>query len=263
MILPSMRKYSATQKRLSAPLVLLPGWGFDEAVWQPLLPYLQTWANVESLSLEVGTSGPDEYCAELAKVLPEHCVLLGWSLGGMLATRLVALYPERIRGLITLATNASFVARPHWPDAMAPEVFEQFYQRVSNNPQRGLKRFCQLVAKGGARASEQLPWLERCLLEQQAEPHLSGLDFLAAIDNSALLDKITCPSLHILGGGDALVPVAAAEVMKQKIKSLQSLQVLTSAGHLLHSPSEAVIPKLDGFFTGCLDGSLDFGGVTG
>ena len=56
----------------------------------------------------------------IAKHLPEACILCGWSLGGMMATRLAGLYPLKIKALITLAANVSFVADMQWPDAMAP-----------------------------------------------------------------------------------------------------------------------------------------------
>ena len=52
----------------------------------------------------------DAVSDQLASQLPANCVLMGWSLGGMLAMHLAARYPQQVKGVITLATNAKFVA---------------------------------------------------------------------------------------------------------------------------------------------------------
>ncbi len=83
------------------PLVLLHGWGSDSRIWQTVRPELTRHLHVleidlpgfgQSLALE--QDGLDDYLEAINAVLPPRCTLLGWSLGGMLATRLVSRYPR-------------------------------------------------------------------------------------------------------------------------------------------------------------------------
>ena len=68
---------------------------------------------------------------ELEALLPEGCLLLGWSLGGMLAGQLAS---SPGKGLLTLAANPSFIARPHWPEALEAEVLANFHSSFAQDP---------------------------------------------------------------------------------------------------------------------------------
>ena len=109
---------------------LLPGWAMAPATMQPLreallerLPgYL---VNCHALpAIQLSSMEPD--LAALAEALPPG-VLVGWSLGGMLALQLQRRYPERFSAVITIASNACFVTRqrpssvlPCWLPRVAP-----------------------------------------------------------------------------------------------------------------------------------------------
>ena len=56
-------------------------------------------------------------------------VVIGWSLGGQLATQLVNTFYEQTgqtKILITLASNPCFVTNDNWQTAMPADVFSQF-----------------------------------------------------------------------------------------------------------------------------------------
>ncbi|MDZ4337466.1 MAG: transporter, partial [Pseudomonas sp.] len=133
-------------------LILLPGWGLGTAPLQPLAealrgldPRLQV--QVETLPLLV-SSDPADWLDELDANLPEDAWLGGWSLGGMLASELAARRGDRCCGLLTLASNPSFVAHEQWPSAMAGETFDAFLAGCKADPRMTLKRFSLLCAQG-------------------------------------------------------------------------------------------------------------------
>ena len=133
-------------------LVLLPGWGLGSAPLEPLEAALQGLDERLRVQIEPlpapGSADLDEWLGELDSALPEDVWLGGWSLGGMLAAELAARRGERCCGLLTMASNACFVARDDWPQAMPANTFAEFQAACAANPAVCLKRFSVLCAQG-------------------------------------------------------------------------------------------------------------------
>ena len=232
-------------------LVLLHGWGVDSKCWQPLMPHLQKMANVLAIDLpgfgesaEVEHFALDNVTALIASYLPSQSILLGWSLGGMLALELASRYPQKIVGLVTLAANIKFVAGDGYNTAMLPLVNRQFNEAFVQNPAASLKMFFGLLVQGDSH--------ERTLLKKirgLAEPEKinknwqQALELLAVIDNRAAFSAIKQPGLHLLAGQDVLVPASAAQAL-EKANSNQTLVVIPGAAHALHWSQPEVIAKL-------------------
>jgi malonyl-CoA O-methyltransferase len=252
---PCLQNPSLQKQSLSNDIVLLHGWGSGSQSWQPLIPALQNIANV--IALDLPGFGESEAIPEftldaveqlIAARLPEKCVLMGWSLGGMLAVQIAARYPQKISRLITLAANAKFVASRDYETAMPLAVNRQFNKGFAADSQATLKLFSGLLAQGDTN--------ERALLRQirvLAEPDkinpnwLQALALLSQLDNREAFAQLTQPGLHFLAEKDALVPVAAGQALAQ-LNSQQSVQVVAGAAHALHwSQSELVLQAVQDF----------------
>lgn len=224
-------------KTLAAPLVLLHGWGNDSRVWQPLIPLLQQAGDV--ITLDLPGFGDSPFCETIEHTLillkdavPMGANLLGWSLGGMLATRFAAQYPNRINKLITIATNLSFISRDNWPWAMAPKVLDSFIEQFAANPEPTLKQFSALEAKGDCNERALIRWLRNNSAD--AQPHwLNGLSWLGELDNRAAFSALTLPSLHLFGDADALLPVNVVQSLSS-LNQYAQVDVLAGAGHAPH-----------------------------
>lgn len=218
----------------SPRLILLPGWGLGRAALEPLAAALceqDAALRVELADLPALTSSdPQEWIAELDARLPQDCWLGGWSLGGMLATALAARRGARCRGLVTLASNACFVPRADWPQAMTAEAFAAFRAGCADDAAATLKRFALLCAQGGAEARAVGRQLQQGLPAQDAAQLLAGLDVLAALDNRAALASFAGPQLHLLAEGDALVPAAAAAALLELLPAGE-VDLLEQSGH--------------------------------
>ena len=236
--------YNAACKNtpLPATIVLLHGWGFDSRSMQPLQTMLSQWAEVWLLNLSYSQQTTDALCEKIAELLPKNSILLGWSLGGMLAVNLVvnkwaSKKNKSILGLITLAANAKFVADESWPTAMAPKAFNYFVTGFNKNPARQCQRFNQLIAEGDAEHTAQLPWLQANGVNldksEAVADLLNGLKLLEQIDNTQALKANTVPALYLFGENDSLVPSEAAA--KIPCANSQTI-VLKNRGHCLHYP---------------------------
>jgi len=246
------RYTGSTPHAIIAPIVLLNGWGMSAQIWQTIIPFLQQWTDVVVMDV-VYESDVDVLCEKLHKKLCRPCILMGWSLGGMLATRITVMHPQLVSGLITLASNAQFVASDDWPTAMSREVFSAFHQAYKDNAEKTLQRFSKLVLQGDVHRRDQKRYLQSLFTSIKTTPqplthYLSGLDLLRDINNQTALQKITCPALHCFGESDALVPVQTVEKI-QKINVHHQYEVMARSGHLLHMPSKRLEVVLNHFIT--------------
>lgn len=212
-------------------LILLPGWGLDGAVLQPLADALGYELSVQVPALpRLGSAATADWLDELDTRLPHDCWLAGWSLGGMLATALAARRGERCRGLITLASNACFVASDSWPTAMSAQTYAAFYESCQENPGATLKRFAMLCAQGGADARGLSRQLQSHLSSSDESALLAGLRLLASLDSRAALAAYSGPQLHLLAEQDALVPAAAGDALLALLPAGE-VDVLEECGH--------------------------------
>lgn len=220
--------------------VFIHGWGSDSRLWAALcerLPGEHHFIDLPGFGAAAAdVFDPDVFIDRIATQLPDNCILLGWSLGGMIVTQLAWRYPHKVRALITLAANAVFVAREDWPQAMAQSTFNPFLDDFQRDPQETWSRFCALQALGDGNRKPVL----KALKEQTppgAATHAAwrnGLDWLAQLDNRKALAEIRLPQLHLLGAGDALVPAACAQPLADLLPIIGRAELLAGLGHAPH-----------------------------
>ena len=246
------------------PLVLLHGWGADSRVWNDALEYFPE-REVYTVDLPgFGDSGPlnsscfdqrtTQFEAAVLALLPPRFVVVGWSLGGMLATQLAARNPDRVVSLVTLATNVSYTQRNGWSGAMPVETFDQFRDGFSKAPEQTLKRFSGLMASGDMQAkglikrARQLSGDSYSAAGHEREEWLVSLDWLDSVDNRELLSSISVPSLHILGSEDVLVPSAISSELEAILPpdAVHNVMILEGCSHILHQHS-ATWMAINGF----------------
>lgn len=222
-------------------LILLPGWGLGVSPLEPLAAALQGLdehlrVEIEPLP-ELASSDPQEWLDELDAALPDNAWLGGWSLGGMLASELAARRGERCCGLLTLASNPSFVAHEHWSSAMSADIFDGFLAGCAADPRTTLKRFSLLCARGAADPRG----LSRLLLggAPVTSPAvlMAGLELLAQLDTRDALQGFRGPQLHLFAGLDGLVPAEAAGELLALLPDIEvGLIEQASHGFLLEDP---------------------------
>ena len=222
-------------------LILLPGWGLGVSPLEPLaaaLRGLDQHLRVEIEPLpELASSELGEWLDELDAALPDNAWLGGWSLGGMLASELAARRGERCCGLLTLASNPSFVAHDQWLSAMPGETFDAFLAGCNADPRLTLKRFSLLCAQG----AEDPRGLSRLLLggAPSTAPAvlMAGLELLAQLDTRDALQGFRGPQLHLFAGLDGLVPAEAAGELLALLPDVE-IGLIEQASHafLLEDP---------------------------
>ncbi|WP_116368364.1 malonyl-ACP O-methyltransferase BioC [Parahaliea mediterranea] len=263
-----------------AELVLLHGWGSSRDCWRPLLTFVRPWANVTLLDLPglggTAAEGGDSrntpegqeplegaataaaqahahtqasaLAAAVVEACPDGAVLVGWSLGGQIATLAAALAPARIRALVTLASNPHFSACEHWP-GVAPADLEHMAGTYRDSPARSLARFEALQALGEPAAADLRRQLASCRGSGAAG---AGLTWLAQLDTRATLAQLPQPQLHLLAARDSLVPHALATALAEHLAGAAVAQVrcLPAGGHALPlQQPQRIATELEAFMT--------------
>ncbi|MGY3859106.1 pimeloyl-ACP methyl ester esterase BioH [Aeromonas intestinalis] len=222
-------------------LVLLHGWGMNGAVWHGVMPALAQHYRLHLIDLPGFGNSPlpagSDYALpwlaeQVAAVMPARSHLLGWSLGGLVASQLALMQPERVQSLITVASSPCFMARDDWP-GIAPKVLAGFNQMLAGDFKQTIERFLAIQAMGSEHARDDIRQLRHWLAERPA-PQLAaleaGLGLLAEIDLRDELTTLSLPWLRIYGRLDSLVPKASIGLLDERYPHSQS-RVLDKASH--------------------------------
>ena len=264
MIEVKVRPAKVTEQTLET-LVLIHGWGCDNRSWSPVLDLLSERYEIITVSLPgysnslVERMSSDEFLTACAEQLPERFTLMGWSLGGMLATRLAARIPQRVHGLVTLASNLQFVESEGWPLAMSRDDFSAFAHGFDTSPEITLKRFAGLMSKGDECERQLLKSLRQSCADSWHQSLQNGaemlvqhqwsetLQWLAQLNNSEAFSRLTVPGLHLFADNDALVPSTIAPSLSE-LNSSQTVKTISDSSHALHwSRPQRVVAEITQF----------------
>jgi len=244
---------SATGK----PLVLLHGWGMHSGLWQTLLPQLQQDYSVTLIDLPgLGRSAGcqlqpynlETVVSQLETVVPASALWLGWSLGGVIGMAFAQRFPERVHGLITLASSPCFVERPDWSFGMDETTYSQFEQDLAAHPAKTLQRFNMLQVQGSTTARADLKTLKQILSEVQPTDQ-ALVDSLALLrgDYRQLYRSTRLPVLHLLCQLDILAPANMANALKA-LQPEALVEVLADYSHVgFVSAPQALAAKVRAF----------------
>jgi pimeloyl-[acyl-carrier protein] methyl ester esterase len=236
-------------------LVLVHGWGMNSTIWQPILPALAMKYRVTCIDLPGHGRSPDvEWPIERAvdlmlAVAPSCATWVGWSLGGMLATVIADQFPQRVSGLLTVASNVRFTQTDQWQAAIPADMLASFAQALERDPSAVLQRFVALQFLGVPVDKGVVKQIQRNLAEHSASLNglRQGFKLLGQLDLREVFASLDVPMLALFGRLDKLVPVKAAKTIHALNAAVQ-ITIIEQAGHapFVSHPSQ-FIKQVDSF----------------
>lgn len=234
-------------------LILVHGWGMRPSVWNPLISPLLSHFNLHIVALPGYGLRPDHAPLSVAEVseqlvadVTKPAWWLGWSMGGLVTTEIMATYPTKTLGHILVASPPCFIAQPDCA-SMSRRDFLSFRGRFAHQSQATYEQFALLACLGDRHHQTQQHFLvqNRGLMPEIAILEM-GLDWLANTDQRLKFKQINQPQLIILGRNDKIVPFTVAAFYRQF--SHNQVIVLPQRAHLPFYPeTEAFIARIVDF----------------
>jgi len=225
------------------PVVVLHGWGMHGGIFRNVLQ--MPGRRIHLLDLPGhGFSRPfpgfadvsrlvDYLLIELETLLVPGTVLLGWSMGGLLAQVMAARLPHLIEKLVLVTATPLFVTRSDWQLGVSANALEQFGTELTADYAKTLARFLALQFLGADASKTQLRQARDVLFARPAADPTTlqqGLALLKNTDTRASLANISCPTLVLNGEHDLLVTTAAARYLAEQLPVGRAV-IIRGAGH--------------------------------
>jgi len=250
-IYPELENLKATQK---IPLVMIHGWGFNSAVWQPLIDnFPDEFTDVfyiitvdlpgfgTNIDKELSSYSLANICQYIDHSITQPAIYLGWSLGGLVATEMALGYPEKVRALITVANSPCFLEEmveqdgdtlKLWPGIKA-KVLAAFHRQLKVDSKKTISGFLKIQAMGSPHLRKDIKQISQLVFQHEMASKLTldkSLNLLETTDYRDKLQYVSQPFLRMYGEADSLVPKEAIEHIRHIAKNSEQ-HIFKQASH--------------------------------
>ena len=246
-------------KKQSIPIVLLHGWGLNSAVWQPLIASLSTdftdafhVITVDlpgfgtNINKKVSPYSLANVCQHIANTIEQPAIYLGWSLGGLVATEMALTYPEKVLGLITVASSPRFLEQRSeeksdekivnqliW-SGIKPHVLAVFHKQLQVDAEKTISGFLKLQAMGSPHVRQDIKQISQLVFQHDMANKNTldeSLKLLETSDYRLQLIDIKQPFLRLYGSADSLVPKSIIEHVAKFTENNSDQHIFEGASH--------------------------------
>jgi 3-oxoadipate enol-lactonase len=176
-----------------------------------------------------GGSPPIEPYGVIASTPHRRCILVGHSMGGMVAQEVVAHWPGLVQGLVLSGTSAAF-GKPggDWQRQFLADRLGAL------DAGGGMPALAPSLAAGMASPRADAAAVQRCAALMARVPeatYRAALTAIVGFDRRAALDRIAVPVLLLAGEDDRNAPPALMQAMAARIPHAE-YRCLPGVGHL-------------------------------
>jgi pimeloyl-[acyl-carrier protein] methyl ester esterase len=234
------------ERGTGTPVVFIHGWCMSSAVWRLQLEGLSDAFRVITIDLPGHGSSPPSACgfhvkgcaaevAGLCESLDLHdALLVGWSLGSLIALEASVLLSERLSGLVLTAGTPRFTQGDGFPYGLSIVEVEGMARKVQRSLRRALDGFTARMFAPGELDDPSLAVMVQELLSTVPMPTsdaaIQALDALVETDQRDRLALIDLPTLIMNGDSDVICLPQASAFLAERITSARQM-VFAGCGH--------------------------------
>lgn len=172
-------------------------------------------------------------------------VLVGHSLGTLIAAEFAGAFPERVTGLVLLASAQGY-------GSPKGQLGEKARARLDDLARLGAKEFSKARAPNLLHEPESRPDLEAETFRAMAAINLDGytqaVHMLASGDLTSAAAKVLCPSVVLVGAHDKVTPPAQSQAVQAALVSATPTLVhdyseVPGCGHLVHQENPKIVAQ--------------------
>ena len=194
-------------------ILLITGWGGGTKLLASLKQALEAKGHTVEL-INIFNALDEHILQEQVEKAKDFDVIIGWSLGGQLATLLVDQISKQFqqqKTLITLASNPSFVQNEEWHTAMDQLTFQNFTQSFEHDAIATLRKFGFMVCQGTATHKQDFITLQGLIQPQNLDILQQGLNCLEQLNTVSILKNYIGHQYHLFAKQDFLVSYKVVE----------------------------------------------------
>lgn len=228
------------------PIVFIHGWCMSSAVWRLQRYGLSDSFRFITIDLQGHGKSPPHAggfhikgcagdIAGLFEFLDLHnALLVGWSLGSLIALESCVLLRERLSGLVLTAGTPRFTQGDGFPYGLSRIEVDGMTRKVQRSLRRALEGFNARMFASGELDDPSLAAMVQELLSTvpmpTADVALQALDALVETDQRDRLALIDLPTLIMSGDRDVICLPQASAFLAQQIPSARQM-VFAGCGH--------------------------------
>ena len=194
-------------------ILLIIGWGGGTKLLASLKQALEAKGHTVEL-INIFNALDEHILQEQVEKAKDFDVIIGWSLGGQLATLLVDQISKQFqqqKTLITLASNPSFVQNEEWHTAMDQLTFQNFTQSFEHDAIATLRKFGFMVCQSTATHKQDFVTLQGLIQPQNLDILQQGLNCLEQLNTVSILKNYIGHQYHLFAKQDFLVSYKVVE----------------------------------------------------
>ena len=215
---------------LKKPLTLfISGWGFKANLLKESPCYFNDLTLIDLPHLN--ELKLDLIVRYLSMNLADGSIIVGWSLGGLIAIQLASLFPKKVRKLILLSSSPRFSQDKGWKGIERNEAVK-FLNLAKGNIKHFFDYFLFLVNYPNTIAHYKKLLIKNSVDWKINKSYLiKYLEILFVADIRELYKSIKVPILHLIGEKDPIVQLNSKELIR--LNDRTKIHSISKGGHII------------------------------
>ena len=211
------------------PILFISGWGFKANLLKESSCYCNDFTLVDLPHLN--ELKLDLIAKHLSTNLTDSSIVVGWSLGGIMAIQLASLFPEKVRKLILLSSSPRFSQDKGWKGIGRNEAIK-FLNLAKSDIKYLFDYFLFLVSYPNV-ITRYKTLLINHLIDWQTNKNylIKYLEILFEVDVRELYKSIKVPIFHLIGRKDPIVQPNSAELIR--LNNRTKIHLISKGGHII------------------------------
>lgn len=221
-------------------VILLSGWGVHSKVWFFIIKKFQLFFKFYLIDLPGFGKNKILYPMKIDQIIqilhdhmPKNSIWIGWSMGGLIASKFALSYPKDILAVISVSSSPCFIEKKNWP-GIKKDIAERFYLDLTKDYYKTMNDFLNLQTINSNQHLQDLIILKKILFSEK-KPSINFLKnclkIISCLDLRLDIEFLEVPFLRIYGALDNLVPKKIAKILDKKWPNTNSI-IIKKAAHI-------------------------------